>query len=204
MAITVTKIINLSALSKGWRVVATKLSPSQFSSFPASLREWYGIHKGISHPSQWHRSLSWRIGENTSFTKSSKQTQNLGQRCTIKQTPVWRVLTTRAVIWGAPSSLMSSDNKLQCSASAVQVQCKCSASAVQVLCKSSAGALREQREDNVPRLVGICHPPSCSYLVITSGHSIFFNSTSGDNDAVDADTTKMKTIMNLIHKQDLR
>ena len=70
---------------------------------------------------------------------------------------------------------------------------------VQVQCKSSASALREQREDNVPRLVGICHPPSCSYLVITSGHSIFFNSTSGDNDAVDADTTKMKTIMNRIH-----
>ena len=50
--------------------------------------------------------------------------------------------------------------------------------AVQVQCKCSAGALREQLEDNVPRLVGICHPPSCLYLVITSGHSIFFNSTN--------------------------
>ena len=52
--------------------------------------------------------------------------------------------------------------------------------AVQVQCKCSAGAFREQLEDNVPRLVevGICHPPSCSYLVITSGHSIFFNSTN--------------------------
>ena len=67
------------------------------------------------------------------------------------------------------------------------------------LCKSSASALREQLEDNVPRLVGICHTPSCLYLVITSGHSIFFNSKSSDNDAVDADTTKMKTIMILIH-----
>ena len=71
--------------------------------------------------------------------------------------------------------------------------------AVQVQCKCSAGAFREQLEDNVPRLVGICHPPSCSYLVITSGHSIFFNSKSSDNDAVDADTTKMKTIMILNH-----
>ena len=81
----------------------------------------------------------------------------------------------------------------------VQVLCKCCACAVQVQCKCSASALREQREDNVPRLVGICHPPSCSYLVVISGHSIFFNSTNSDNDAVDADTTKMKTIMNLIH-----